>query len=123
MSYTSNYSGKQIDEAVGTALGLISGTETIITTAKQSNISVKLNLPFTPTLKTRVIATLRSTSSNSNPTINLCLTLQCYKPTSTTTYMLYAVVCPGQNDGTSVPTSTIPAGTYYVDWLVLDKGD
>ena len=123
MSYTSNYSGKQIDEAVGTALGLISGTETIITTAKQSNISVKLNLPFTPTLKTRVIATLRSTSSNSNPTINLCLTLQCYKPTSTTTYMLYAVVCPGQNDGTSVPTRTIPAGTYYVDWLVLDKGD
>ena len=122
MSYTSNYSGKQIDEAVGTALGLISGTETITTTAKQSNISVKLNLPFAPTLKTRVIATLWSTRSNSDPTVNLCLTLQCYKPTSATAYMLYAVVCPGQNDGTSMPTSTIPAGTYYVDWLVLDKG-
>lgn len=123
MSYTLNHSGEQVDEAVGKALGLVSGTETITTTAAKSVIYQKIALPFTPTVNTKVIATLRIAGTPQNPTSNFCLTTHYWQPTSTAEYGIYISICAGQNAGTSQPTSTIPKGTYYVDWLVTDKGE
>ena len=120
MGYNLNYSGEQVDEAIGKALPLISGTETITSSSSSSLINKKLSLPFTPTINTRIVATLRRAGTPS-PFLNYCLTLT-YNQTSATNASIYAVICAGQN-ASGAPESTLPAGTYYVDWLVLDKGD
>lgn len=120
MGYNLNYSGEQVDEAIGKALPLISGTETITSSSSSSLINKKLSLPFTPTINTRIVATLRRAGTPS-PFLNYCLTLT-YNQTSATNASIYAVICAGQN-ARGTPESTLPAGTYYVDWLVLDKGD
>ena len=120
MGYNLNYSGEQVDEAIGKALPLISGTETITSSSSSSLINKKLSLPFTPTINTRIVATLRRAGTPS-PFLNYCLTLT-YNQTSATNASIYAVICAGQNASGS-PSATLPAGTYYVDWLVLDKGD
>ncbi len=120
MGYNLNYSGEQVDEAIGKALPLISGTETITSSSSSSLINKKLSLPFTPTINTRIVATLRRAGTPS-PFLNYCLTLT-YNQTSATNASIYAVICAGQN-ASGTPESTLPAGTYYVDWLVLDKGD
>lgn len=120
MSYNLNYSGEQVDEAIGKALPLIAGTETITNSGSSSLINKKLSLPFTPTINTRIVATLRRAGTPS-PFLNYCLTLT-YNQTSATNASIYAVICAGQNASGS-PSATLPAGTYYVDWLVLDKGD
>lgn len=120
MGYNLNYSGEQVDEAIGKALPLISGTETITSSSSSSLINKKLSLPFTPTINTRIVATLRRAGTPS-PFLNYCLTLT-YNQTSATNASIYAVICAGQN-ASGKPESTLPSGTYYVDWLVLDKGD
>lgn len=120
MGYNLNYSGEQVDEAIGKALPLISGTETITSSSSSSLINKKLSLPFTPTINTRIVATLRRAGAPS-PFLNYCLTLT-YNQTSATNASIYAVICAGQN-ASGAPSSTLPAGTYYVDWLVLDKGE
>ena len=120
MSYNLNYSGEQVNEAIGNALSLISGTETITNSSSSSFLNTKLSLPFTPTINTRIVATLRRAGTPS-PFLNYCLTLT-YNQTSATNASIYAVICAGQN-ASGTPESTLPAGTYYVDWLVLDKGD
>ncbi|WP_124100878.1 hypothetical protein [Ruminococcus sp. Marseille-P6503] len=120
MSYNLNFSGEQVDEAIGKALPLISGTETITSSSSSSLINKKLSLPFTPTINTRIVATLRRAGAPS-PFLNYCLTLT-YNQTSATNASIYAVICAGQN-ASGAPSSTLPAGTYYVDWLVLDKGE
>ncbi len=120
MGYNLNYSGEQVDEAIGKALPLVSGTETITSSSSSSLINKKLSLPFTPTINTRIVATLRRAGTPS-PFLNYCLTLT-YNQTSATNASIYAVICAGQN-ASGAPSSTLPAGTYYVDWLVLDKGD
>lgn len=120
MSYILNYSGEQVNEAIGNALPLISGTETITNSSSTSFLNTKLSLPFTPTINTRIVATLRRAGTPS-PFLNYCLTLT-YNQTSATNASIYAVICAGQN-ASGKPESTLPAGTYYVDWLVLDKGD
>lgn len=120
MGYNLNYSGEQVDEAIGKALPLISGTETITSSSSSSLINKKLSLPFTPTINTRIVATLRRAGTPS-PFLNYCLTLT-YNQTSATNASIYAVICAGQNASGS-PSATLPSGTYYVDWLVLDKGE
>nr|UVY09681.1 MAG: hypothetical protein [Bacteriophage sp.] len=120
MSYNLNYSGEQVNTAIGNALPLISGTETITNSSSSSFLNTKLSLPFTPTINTRIVATLRRAGTPS-PFLNYCLTLT-YNQTSATNASIYAVICAGQN-ASGTPESTLPAGTYYVDWLVLDKGD
>lgn len=120
MSYNLNYSGEQVNTAIGNALPLISGTETITNSSSSSFLNTKLSLPFTPTINTRIVATLRRAGAPS-PFLNYCLTLT-YNQTSATNASIYAVICAGQN-ASGTPESTLPAGTYYVDWLVLDKGD
>lgn len=120
MGYNLNYSGEQVDEAIGKALPLVSGTETITSSSSSSLINKKLSLPFTPTINTRIVATLRRAGTPS-PFLNYCLTLT-YNQTSATNASIYAVICAGQN-ARGAPSSTLPAGTYYVDWLVLDKGE
>lgn len=120
MSYNLNFSGEQVDEAIGKALPLISGTETITNSGSSSLVSEKLSLPFTPNINTRIVATLRRAGAPS-PFLNYCLTLV-YNQTSATNASIYAVICAGQN-ASGAPESTLPSGTYYVDWLVLDKGD
>ena len=120
MSYNLNFSGEQVDEAIGKALPLISGTETITNSGSSSLVSEKLSLPFTPNINTRIVATLRRAGAPS-PFLNYCLTLV-YNQTSATNASIYAVICAGQNASGS-PSATLPAGTYYIDWLVLDKGE
>lgn len=120
MSYNLNFSGEQVNTAIGNALSLISGTETITNSSSSSFLNTKLSLPFTPTINTRVVATLRIAGTPS-PFRNYCLTLL-YSQTSATNASITAVICAGQNASGS-PSATLPAGTYYVDWLVLDKGE
>lgn len=120
MSYNLNYSGEQVNTAIGNALPLISGTETITNSSSSSFLNTKLSLPFTPTINTRIVATLRRAGAPS-PFLNYCLTLT-YNQTSATNASIYAVICAGQNASGS-PSATLPAGTYYVDWLVLSKGE
>lgn len=112
MSYNLNYSGEQVDEAVGTVLDLISGTETIITTSSQAYISKAISLPFTPTANTRIVGSLRRSGA---PTPYQKYVLS-FTFTSTS---LFAVIC---DPGYTGPTGSVAAGTYYVDWVVLDKG-
>ena len=120
MSYILNYSGEQVNEAIGNALPLISGTETITNSSSTSFLNTKLSLPFTPTINTRIVATLRCAGEPS-PFLNYCLTLT-YNQTSATNASMYAVICAGQN-ASGAPSATLPAGTYHIDWLVLDKGE
>lgn len=120
MSYNLNFSGEQVNTAIGNALSLISGTETITNSSSSSFLNTKLSLPFTPTINTRVVATLRIAGTPS-PFRNYCLTLL-YSQTSATNASITAVICAGQN-ASGFPSATLPAGTYYVDWLVLDKGE
>lgn len=112
MSYTSNYTGKQIDEAVGTVLDLISGTETITTKSSQAYITKAISLPFTPTANTRIVGSLRRPGT---PTPYQKYVLS-FTFTSTS---LFAVIC---DPGYTGPSGSVSAGTYYIDWLVLDKG-
>lgn len=92
-----------------------SGTEVITTTSSSSFISKKISLPFTPTVNTRITATIRRTGAPS-PFYNYCLTLL-YNSNA-----IYAVICAGQNVSSAPVTSTLPSGTYYIDWTVLDRG-
>lgn len=121
MSYILNYSGEQVDTAIGNALPLICGTETITNPRSSAFLNTKLSLPFTPTINTRIVATLRRAGTPS-PFLNYCLTLA-YNQISATNALIYAVICAGQNASGSSPSATLPAGTYYIDWLVLDKGE
>jgi hypothetical protein len=98
----------------------ITGTETITSSSSSSFLNTKLSLPFTPTINTRIVATLRR-AGTPGPFINYCLTLL-YSQTSATNASITAVICAGQNASGS-PSATLPSGTYYVDWLVLDKGE
>lgn len=109
MSYNLNYSGEQVNTAIGNALPLISGTETITNSSSSSFLNTKLSLPFTPTINTRIVATLRRAGAPS-PFLNYCLTLT-YNQTSATNASIYAVICAGQNASGS-PSATLPSGTY-----------
>lgn len=95
----------------------ICGRETLTASAASTMLNTTLNLPFTPTENTQVIATLRR-QGTPTPYLNYCLTLS-YDTIGAP--KIYAIICAGQN-GSGMPESTIAAGTYYIDWLVLDKG-
>ena len=113
MSYILNYSGEQVDTAIGNALPLICGRETVVLEeASSGNYTSKdLSLPFTPNNNTKIIATLSKTGAP-NPWYYYSLMLARMGST------IYAVISSEYGSG-----NTVSAGTYYIDWLVLDKGD
>lgn len=116
MSYKLGYSGKEVGEAVKNAtdyLPLIYGRETVTRTSSQSGnyLSVKLSLPFTPTNNTIVVATVE-VNGTPNPFRDFALVL-CYVSGS-----IYATVSKDYY----AETNTLPSGTYYINWFVLDKG-
>ena len=85
-----------------------SGRATITVSTATRCATAAINLPFTPSANTQVVATLRmnTTPSPSKLTVELRLS-------SGTIY-----ACLNSADGGNVPN-----GTYYVDWFVTDKGE
>lgn len=93
---------------------LVSGTAVIKLTGSATAASQELPLPFTPTANTRIVATLRYAGAPS-PSRYYVLSL-CYISSK-----IYVVICNPQY--TAGSSSSISAGTYYVDWVVLNKGE
>lgn len=94
---------------------IIYGRSSNSISSASSMVSVTLSLPFTATENTIVTASVHRVGTPA-PYLNYCLTLNYYSG------KIYAVICAGQNSSGSL-SATLPAGTYYVDWLVLDKGE
>ncbi|GAB5081110.1 hypothetical protein Osc1_02830 [Hominimerdicola sp. 21CYCFAH17_S] len=94
---------------------IIYGRSSNSISSASSMVSVTLSLPFTATENTIVTASVHRVGTPA-PYLNYCLTLNYYSG------KIYAVICAGQNSSSSL-SATLPAGTYYVDWLVLDKGE
>lgn len=121
--YQGSVTGEMIDKAVTKVCGMISGRDTITVTGKPSYQYVKLSLPFDPTDKTKIIATVIKEGAP-NTLYNICLVLTRYIKT------VYALITAGANGvflgseaGQTAPyMGQIPSGTYYIDWLVIDKG-
>ena len=85
-----------------------SGRTTITVSTPTQCVTSAINLPFTPSANTQIVATLRmnATPQPSKLTVELRFT----------SGSIYA--CLNSADGGNVPT-----GTYYVDWFVTDKGE
>jgi len=93
--------------------GLIWGSDSAVSTGEKY-LQIKLSLPFTPTAKTKVIASLRMLSVPT-PMQNICMTIREYSNE------MYANLVMGNNDS-GENLYAIPNGTYYIDWIVIDKG-
>lgn len=91
----------------------IYGRETVVLSeASSGSYTTKaLNLPFTPNNNTKIIATL---SKRGAPNPFFCYTLTLARMSS----QIYAVISRDSGSG-----ETVSSGTYYIDWLVLDKGE
>nr|DAJ05667.1 MAG TPA: hypothetical protein [Caudoviricetes sp.] len=121
--YQGSVTGEMIDKAVTKVCGVISGRDTITVTGKPSFQYVKLSLPFDATDNTKIIATVNK-EGTPNPIYNICLVLIRNIKT------VYALITSGANGvflgseagQTSPYLGEIPSGTYYIDWLVIDKG-
>lgn len=120
--YQGSVTGEMIDKAVTKVCGMISGRDTITVTGKPSYQYVKLSLPFDPTDKTKIIATVIKEGAP-NPFYNICLLLK------RDGNKMYAVIIAGANGvvlssetGQTPYLGEIPSGAYYIDWLVIDKG-
>lgn len=85
-----------------------SGRTTITVSTATRFATAAINLPFTPSANTQIVATLRMNTTPSPSTLTVELRLS-----SGTIY-----ACLNNADGGNVPT-----GTYYVDWFVTDKGE
>lgn len=88
------------------------GTATITADGSSTSPSAALDLPSTPTADTKIVATLRA-ADTPNPYLNIILTL------SYNDGHIYAVLSDAANNGST--TVAVKAGTYYVDWIMLDK--
>ncbi|WP_124098363.1 hypothetical protein [Ruminococcus sp. Marseille-P6503] len=90
-----------------------SGTEVITLASSAAYANKALSLPFTPNANTRIAGSLRYAGSP-NPSRYYVLSF-CYISSK-----IYANICSPQYTG---PSGSLPAGTYYVDWTVLDRGE
>lgn len=90
---------------------LLHGTHTFALTTSKGNYSAIINLGFVPTENTQIIGSIRRTTGTPTP-LYAGLTFVYYGNKMT------AYVSP------FVPSSTtsLPAGTYHIDWLVTEQG-
>lgn len=116
--YTLLKSGETIDtilDGIETA-AIYHGSDTVISDGSSSAMAV-LSLGFTATENTKVAATVRKAGGPS-PVSNAVLQLYY------TAGRIYANLTPGYNHPSSggFDTVPLPSGTYYIDWIVIDKG-
>ena len=116
--YTLLKSGETIDtilDGIETA-AIYHGSDTVVSDGSSSATAV-LSLGFTATENTKVAATVRKAGGLS-PVSNAVLQLYY------TAGRIYANLTPGYNHPSSggFDTVPLPSGTYYIDWIVIDKG-
>ena len=97
---------------------LIYGSTEITADGSTAIASKLIDLPFTPTVNTKIIGSVRVENSPT-PHLNQVLTFCCFSTDES--YQMYASLCNGANTS-GADTINVTAGTYIVDWLVLDKG-
>lgn len=111
MSYNLSFSGEQIDQAIENALPLITGREVFIIPEDKdyAAYNFKLTLPFKPNNNTKIVGSI---SAKMVPTPFLSYNL------------MFLHMSDGLYAHISVPydTGTLQIGTYYLDWIVFDKG-
>lgn len=92
----------------------IYGRETVVRDSSDvgNYLTVQLNLPFTATEKTHVMATVE-VAGTPTPFRDFALVLLYFSG------RVYATVSKDYY----ADNNTLPAGTYYINWLVLDKGE
>jgi len=115
-TYTLGKAGETIDailDGIETA-AIYHGSETITVASGDTTGSTALALGFKATAATQVVASVRH-SGAPTPFNNPVLTLHF------TTGMIYAYITAGYN--TAQDIKPLAAGTYYIDWIVLDKGE
>lgn len=109
MSYNLSFSGEQIDQAIENALPLITGRAEFTIPNEMAQHNFKLTLPFKPNNNTKIVGSI-STQMVPTP------------------YLSYDLMFHHMSDGLyahiSVPygSGTLKVGTYYLDWIVFDKG-
>ena len=112
--YTLLKSGETIDAILdGIETGAIyHGTQTV--EVKEATVMVfgDMTLGFTPTAKTAVVASLRRATGPGPVGYQLNLLY--------TAGRLYYTIVWGGNTG--VEMQSVPSGTYYIDWICIDKG-
>ncbi len=118
--YTLLKSGETIDailDGIETA-AIYHGSDMIVSDGSSSSAMTALSLGFTATENTKVAATVRKAGGPS-PVSNAVLQLY-----YTTGGRIYANLTPGYNHPSSggFDTVSLPSGTYYIDWIVIDKG-
>ncbi|MBR1561579.1 MAG: hypothetical protein IJ645_00070 [Ruminococcus sp.] len=117
--YTLLKSGETIDailDGIETA-AIYHGSDTVVSDGSSSSATAALSLGFTATENTKVAATVRKAGGPS-PVSNAVLQLYY------TAGRIYANLTPGYNHPSSggMETVPLPSGTYYIDWICIDKG-
>jgi hypothetical protein len=93
---------------------LISGTEVIdVSDIGAQWLETTLNLPFTPTINTRIIASYRTTTRRPD----FVEAVKIYYESG----VMKALVV-SYPTWESMGYNCFPEGRYYIDWLVLDRG-
>lgn len=112
--YTLGKAGETIDAILdGIETGAIyHGTHTVTVEEATIMVSGTLSLGFTPTADTAIVASLRRAGAPSPVGYQLNLLY--------ITGRLYYTIVWGGNTGAD--TQSVPSGTYYIDWICIDKG-
>ena len=93
----------------------ISGTETInVSDAGAFFLDTTIDLPFTPTSRTRLIGSYRESVRRAASTD--CACLKFYYSNNA----IHALVLNPESE--LLGFDSFPEGTYYIDWLVVDTG-
>lgn len=113
--YTLRYSGEQIDALLDliSERGFESGRETV--TVGRYLLYKLVYLPISgATDGTRVLVTVRGPAF-ANPYANICVTL------GQNGNRIYATLTMGPNVAGASSSVYLPAGDYYIDWLVIGR--
>lgn len=114
--YTLNRSGETIDAIMDGIedAAIYHGTQVVEVTTNPNYVDGYFTLPagFTPTIDTKIVASLRI-ERNPGP-FGLCLNVNYHS--GRLRYMIF------WGGITGVDMGSIPNGTYYVDWICIDKG-
>ena len=118
-TYTLGKAGETIDAILdGIETGAIyHGTQEVTSDGTAYRLVGQLSLGFTPTRNTVVAASLRRGASP-NPT-GYGYTLELLWAGM----LYYHIFWGGNRPDTTSANLHVDAGTYYIDWIVLDKGE